>query len=88
MSKPSGEMHFYVWRSRDDTYHVQNIVMGHLGQHHVHSERSYRRWAKKVDRRLIHYMGEKECDCNLKPGYIREYDGAVWYKPEFEGEKA
>jgi hypothetical protein len=33
-------------------------------------------------------MGEKECDCNLKPGYIREYDGAVWYKPEFEGEKA
>jgi hypothetical protein len=27
------EMHFYVVKAPDGTYHVQNIVLGKLGQH-------------------------------------------------------
>jgi hypothetical protein len=83
----SFEMHFYVVKTPDGLYHVQNIVAGHLGQHHVHSEKSYERWAQKVDKRLIHYLGERECNCGLKCGDIREYDGTVWHNPKFEDEE-
>jgi hypothetical protein len=78
------EMHFYVVKTPDGLYHVQNIVAGRLGQHHVHSEKSYERWAQSVDKRLIHYLGEGECNCGLKCGDIREYDGTLWHNPKFE----
>jgi hypothetical protein len=78
------EMHFYVVKAPDGTYHVQNVVLGKLGQHHVHSEKSYEKWAQNIDKRLIHYLGEKPCDCGLKCGDVREYDGRVWHNPEFE----
>jgi len=78
------EMHFYVVRTPDGLYHVTNIVMGHLGQHHVHSEESYERWARGVDKALIHYLGEGKCNCGLKSGDVREFDGTVWHNPKFE----
>jgi hypothetical protein len=80
------EMHFYVVKAPDGTYHVQNILspFGKLGQHHVHSEKSYEKWAQNIDKKFIHYLGEKPCDCGLKCGDVREYDGRVWHNPEFE----
>ena len=77
------EMRFYVVRNPDGTYHVQNVVLGHLGQHHVHTEKGFEKWKKDVPERLIHYI-EGTCDCGLRPGDIMEYDGKVWHNPELE----
>ena len=77
------EMHFYVFRTKDGLYHVQNVVMGRLGQHHVHTEEGFKRWAKGIPERLIHMM-MGECNCGLRPGDVMEYNGKVWHNPEFE----
>ena len=82
------EMRFYVWRNRDGSIHVQNVVyfLGvRYGQHHVHTEEGFRRWLEKAGvkpEQLVFLDGE--CGCGLKPGDVREYDGRVWHNPEFE----
>jgi hypothetical protein len=78
------EMEFYVTVDKNGYYHVQNVVMGLLGQHHVHTKEGYERWAKKINPKYIHFLGEGECRCDLKPGDVREYDGTVWHNKEFE----
>ena len=40
------EMHFYTTKTPDGSIHVQNAIMGHFGQHHVHSEEGFKRWVK------------------------------------------
>jgi len=69
----------------DGTVHVQNSVMGHLGQHHIHSFKGYRRWKKDLKLNCDEKKAKKgeKCDCKLKtPGQIREYDGKEWVNDE------
>lgn len=69
----------------DGTVHVQNSIMGHLGQHHVHTLQGYRRWKKDLKLKCTEKRakeGEK-CDCGFTtPGKIREYDGKEWVNDE------
>lgn len=79
------EMYFYVTKTSDGMYHVQNIVMGLLGQHHVHNEISYKKWKRKIDKKFIK-ESNGECNCGLKKsGDVREYDGLEWHNDKFEG---
>jgi hypothetical protein len=77
------EMHFYIVKNPDGTYHVQNVVMGMLGQHHVHTEKGFKEWSKNIDKRFIHFM-DGVCNCGLKPGDVKEYDGKVWHNEKYE----
>ena len=77
------EMNFYVVKTEEGIYHVQNAVMGMLGQHHVHTERGYNRWRKGVPVKNIH-LSAGECDCGLSPGTVRSHTGDVSYNPKFK----
>jgi hypothetical protein len=64
-------MQFYCQRNPDGAIHVQNAVMGHLGQHHVHTQKDWDRWSKTVPAEDISWYPEGKydpCDCGLKPG--------------------
>jgi hypothetical protein len=37
-------MTFYCTREKDGTIHVQNAVMGMMGQHHVHTPEDFKSW--------------------------------------------
>ena len=84
----SPRMVFEVKRNKDGTVHVQNIVlhMGiiYKGQHHVHTEEGFRKWLEenKIDKDSLIYL-EGECDCGLKAGYVKEYDGKVWFDERY-----
>lgn len=81
----SFEMNFYVTKTPDGLYHVQNIVMGHFGQHHIHNEKSFQKWKKGIAKKYIH-INEGACSCGLaKSGDTREYDGHEWHNDKFEG---
>lgn len=62
------EMTFYCAKQPDGTIHVQNAVMGHLGQHHVHTGEDFQDWTRTVDPRQIVWLKAKPCDCGLKAG--------------------
>lgn len=80
----SMEMHFYVTKTKDGLYHVQNCIMGHLGQHHIHNEKSFKKWKKTIKKELLH-VSEGSCNCGLtKSGNVREYDGKEWHNDKFE----
>ena len=69
------KMRFYVHKTPDGLYHVQNAI-GHLvGQHHVHTEQSFSDWSKQVEKDEIKMLDNGPCDCGLGPGDVREYDG-------------
>lgn len=77
------EMNFFVTKTKDKLFHVQNAVAGMLGQHHVHTLKGYREWKKGIaSKAIIHFSGGK-CDCGLKPGYIRSHDGIVTFNALF-----
>ena len=76
------EMHFYVTKTPDGLIHVQNFIRGLRGQHHIHNEDSFKRWKKDIDPKYIH-VSEGSCDCGLKLGQVREYDGHVWFNDRF-----
>lgn len=77
------EMHFYATRTPDGLIHVQNVIDGLLGQHHIHNEQSFERWRKDVPDAIL-TIDEGACDCGLDtPGQIREYDGHVWFNDRF-----
>ena len=65
----------------DGTVHVQNFVAWMSGQHHVHSKASYLRWKEETKSAAEEAKGT--CNCGLKPGQVREYDGRVWSNPRF-----
>jgi len=80
------EMHFYITKTEDGLIHVQNYIRGiggGIGQHHVHNEDSFKRWKKDIDPKYLHISKEKTCNCGLKLGYVREYDGHVWFNDRF-----
>lgn len=67
-------MTFSVSKDTDGNIHVQNGVMGMLGQHHVHSPEGFERWRKPGDSiREIDGL----CDCGLRPGQVRDHTGHV-----------
>lgn len=76
------EMHFYVTKTKDGLYHVQNAVMGMMGQHHVHTEKGFRRWAKETPKEHIHIERGNKC-CDLKPGYVKDHNGNVTFNEKF-----
>jgi len=82
------EMHFYVIKTKDGLYHVQNVVTTDVGiffgQHHVHTEEGFKKWARNVKEENIHFLGEGECNCGLRAGDVREYDGREWHSKELE----
>ena len=79
-------MSFYVTKTSDGLLHVQNYVMGHKGQHHVHTEKGFKKWLNGLSEaeRLSIHMNGSECQCGLGPGDVKEYDGRQWHKKEFE----
>jgi len=77
-------MEFYVIITIDGMYHVQNCVMGMLGQHHVHNKPSYKKWSKGIAETHIH-IEKGECNCGLnKSGDVRDHDGHKWHNSKFE----
>jgi hypothetical protein len=84
-------MQFYVSKTEDGLYHVQNCVMGMKGQHHVHNEKSLNKWKKNIDPENIRVsplvgMAGDLCNCGLKSsGDVTEYDGKTWHNDKFEG---
>jgi hypothetical protein len=77
-------MHHYASRTSDGLYHVQNMLGPYPGQHHVHTEKGYIQWSKKVDKKYLHLEDAESCPCGLKPGYVREHEGRVRLNSEFE----
>lgn len=75
-------MHFYATRTPDGKIHVQNAIMGMPGQHHVHNERSFKRWRRGIKPDAL-TIEEGTCDCGLDVGQVREYDGHVWSSDRF-----
>lgn len=49
-------MRFYVSIDEDGIYHVQNAVMGHMGQNHTHTKEDFERWSKDIDPQDIIYL--------------------------------
>ena len=78
------EMRHYVGVTPDGLYHVQNMVGPYFGQHHVHTEKGYITWKKKIDKKYIHFEEADFCVCGLQPGYVKEYDGRVWFNEKFK----
>lgn len=69
------EMNFYITRTADGLVHVQNAVMGYLGQHHVHSQTGFEQWAKETGAKgNIKDLGSTKCDCGLKAGQTKSED--------------
>ena len=58
----------YCQRQPDGSIHVQNAVMGHLGQHHVHTSDDFDRWTKDASGKIEWLEGCQPCDCGLAPG--------------------
>ena len=63
------QMNHYITKTADGLIHVQNAVMGHFGQHHVHTKEDFEAWVKKnkVHKENIIDVGDK-CTCGLKVG--------------------
>jgi len=84
-------MVFYVTVDPKGLRHVQNMITGMLGQHHVHTKAGFQKWVKKSNIPLNDIFGwspgkkvvRKWCRCSLQAGWTREYDGHTWYDKRF-----
>ena len=76
------EMHFYVTKTTDGLYHVQNAVMGMLGQHHVHTEKGFKKWMREIEKEKIH-TSSGNCDCGLRAGNVQDHTGNVTFNRKF-----
>lgn len=73
------EMNFYCTREADGTIHVQNAVMGTMGQHHVHTAEDFERWKADIELGSIQWLtheGLGPCECGLRAGETR--GGVAW----------
>lgn len=77
------EMHYYVIITSNKEVHIQNMVMGYEGQHHIHTWKGLLKWKENIDKKFIH-IEHGECDCGLKIGDVKEYSGEVWHNKKFE----
>ena len=64
-------MKFHWWEV-DGTIHVQNVIGGYLGQHHVHAQDSFGRWRRTVAQEDLVRVNVMVCDCGLKPGEVKQ----------------
>lgn len=69
-------MTFYCIKEKDGTIHVQNVVRGMLGQHHVHTVEDFEKWRNgepPISDDSIEWLeGTTPCDCGLKAGEVRQ----------------
>ncbi len=68
------EMTHYCTKEKDGSVHVQNAVMGHLGQHHVYTNlRDFKKWTVVADVKAsaIKWLKCDPCGCGLEPGEVR-----------------
>jgi len=77
------EMHFYATKTVDSNVHVQNVVMGLMGQHHVHTPKGFEKWIAEIDEQYLH-ISDGECSCGLQPGQVRSHSGKVTFNEEFK----
>ena len=65
-------MKHYVSTDTDGNIHVQNAIMGMMGQHHVHTPADFKRWKRGVPKSAIETLtGCDHCDCGRKPGEVK-----------------
>ena len=63
------DMTFYCTKESDGTIHVQNAVMGMMGQHHVHTQDDFDVWSKGSEDSIEWLTGDCDpCACGLKAG--------------------
>ena len=81
-------MSFYVTKTPQGLYHVQNYVGVYRGQHHIHNEQSFQKWLRQDSMKGENVkISEGNCECGLtQSGQIREYDGREWFNDRFESE--
>jgi len=77
------EMHFFATETPDGLIHVQNYVGAYRGQHHVHTRESFERWQRETGA-SVEEIRKGECNCGLKAGDVKEYDGYKWHNEKFE----
>lgn len=69
------QMTFYCTKETDGTIHVQNAIMGMMGQHHVHTPEDFDRWKADIDGGSIDWLSLDKitapCDCGLQAGEIK-----------------
>ena len=65
------QMNFYCTKEPDGTIHVQNAVMGFLGQHHVYTTEDFEHWKVGITKSQIVWLDGAPCDCGLKPREVR-----------------
>jgi len=76
------EMHFFATETPDGLIHVQNYVGAYRGQHHVHNKESFEKWRRETRAKVEVEKGT--CDCGLKSGDVKEYDGHQWHNAKYE----
>ena len=76
-------MTFLTTITKDGLYHVQNYFMGYSGQHHVHTKKGFKVWAKEISKKDIITEQKDLCNCGLEPSEVREYDGQKWRSDTF-----
>lgn len=65
------EMTFHCTKESDGTIHVQNAVMGMMGQHHIHTQADFDRWKADIDEGSIQWFDCGPCDCGLSAGEVK-----------------
>jgi hypothetical protein len=79
------DISFIVSKTTDGLIHVQNIVGGHDGQHHVHSEKGFEKWKKEsVPKDITISIVPGACACGLTVGQVKEINGKIWLNANFE----
>lgn len=78
-------MTHYITKTRDGLYHVQNAIMGMMGQHHVHTEEGFKQWKAggNIEDQDIVFLDSTKCSCGLTPSEVREHDGRLWKSDRF-----
>lgn len=65
------KMTHYISRSADGLVHVTNAAGGMVGQHHVHTEKEFGKWAEGIEASAIVEMDKAKCNCGLKAGEVK-----------------
>lgn len=60
-------MNFYVFEDGKGNYHIQNMLMGMEGQHHIHTKEDFERWKEegKIQESNIKFMGKLKDKCSF-----------------------
>jgi hypothetical protein len=69
----------YWHKDAQGNIHVQNTVGGMLGQHHVHTPKSFENWRLMTPASSLRELKytQQPCTCGLKPGQVRDHRGNV-----------